>query len=194
VVVVAAVVALATQPSGDRTVTAGPRGERLQTEREVEVPGIAEPLRVSTTSAPVHGYASFGAVPLAGGAITGAVQTTRTDGIPIVIVAVTAGPETRAVEVRGPGGTVVQGPVRDGRAMAVYELEQRDPLLVIDVVALDGSGSIRGSARVTPFIQDPISCDTNTQLVDPADPPSDPTYVAHLDAYLAAPLPAVCGG
>lgn len=174
----------------DQAVTAGPSaGERA--ERVVTVPGLASPIRTSTNAFPIEGYDSFGVVPLAGGAITGSVQTTRDDGTAIAMVAVTSGPRTEALRVQGPSGESVVA-AGEGQPLVVLELRGRDPFLVLTIEALDDSGTAIGSVRVTPFIQDPLTCDTNTQMAGGSDVPAHASYIAHLDAYLAAPLPAVC--
>jgi hypothetical protein len=187
-----AVVALSTYSSGDQTITAGPpAADAPAREHEVRVPGLG-PIRVSNTTQPVPGYRSFGAVPLAGGAITGAVETTRADGTAIAVVAVTAGPTTQAVDVRGSNGETATGTVVDGVALTVLVLERRDPFLVLEVDALDASAARLAGARVTPYIQEPVACDTNPQIVGDRDDLGTPSHVAHLDAFLTAPLPASC--
>ncbi len=157
----------------------------------MRLPGLA-PIRVSTTNAPVHGFASFGSVPLGGGAITGAVETTRADGSVVVLVAVTAGPTTRSVIIRTGDGKPHNVPVTDAGAVVSVELPAKDLSLVVEVDALDTSGAQVGMAHVAPYLQDPIACDTNPQVVGDADAATGPTRIGALDAYLAAPLPAVC--
>jgi hypothetical protein len=187
-----AVVALSTYSSGDQTITAGPpAADAPAREHEVRVPGLA-PIRVSNTAQPVAGYRSFGAVPLGGGAITGAVETTRADGTVVAVVAVTAGPMTQAVDVRGSNGETATGTVADGVALTVLVLERRDPFLVLAVEALDASATKIAGARVTPYIQEPVACATNPQIVGHRDEMGAPSHIAHLDAFLTAPLPASC--
>jgi hypothetical protein len=194
IVAVALVVATALVPllhSREQGVAAGPPADQ-PLEHAVTVPGVRSSIRVSLTDEPVRGYRAFGSIPLGGGAVTGAVETTRADGSAIALVALTAGPTTRSMEVRGPRGEMVRTPVESGHAFVVLDLEERDSQLVLELETFDDRGATAGVVRVAPSIQDPITCDTNSQMLDDRDELGDPSYMAFLDAYLGAPLPAVC--
>jgi hypothetical protein len=186
-----------------QSVTAGLSAPQPR-EREVQVAGLDAPIRVSITRRPLAGYEDFGVVPLGDGVITGATQTTNDDGAPIALLAITLGPRTQRLVIHPSNGDplTVDTQQFDEPALIEVDLEQRDPMLTLEIEALDASGFSVGSARVTPFVQDPLTCDTNPEMteatsapggtVDADGPPGGATYVSHLDAYLGAPLPAVC--
>jgi hypothetical protein len=199
-----AAIALVVGRSADRQTVAARRSAPQATGREVRVAGVDATLRVSTTRLPLPGNEAFGVVPLGDDVITGAVQTSGEQGAPIALVAVTLGPRTEQLLVTpssGPSRTVDTEPLDDSAVIEV-PLERRDPMLTLAITALDARGSDVGSARVAPFLQDPLTCDTNTETaeadrageapVEPGGPPGGATYVAHLDAYHGAPVPAVC--
>jgi hypothetical protein len=191
--------------SPSQTVTAG-RTDAPAQERRVEVAGLDEPIRASTTRQPLHGYEAFGVIEVGDSTVTGAVQTTKDTGAPVVLVAVTLGPRSgQVIATPSTGKSVtVDAEQDDGFALLDLELERRDPAMTVDLEILDHAGSTIGSVRVAPFLQDPLTCDTNTEIAEaevPAEqtamrggPRGRPTFVPHLRAYLGAPLPAVCDG
>ncbi len=183
-----AIGALARGPD-DAAVTAGPppTGE----EREIRLAGLTDPVRVSETLQPVVGAEAFGAVPLGGGAITGATQTSLADGSVVVLLALTPGPRTTGLKVIGPALSESVREVVDGPTLVVIELRDRDPHLVLTVATRDADGETIASERIAPFVQDPLTCDTAMESVG-GDGPATPTYMRHLDAYLAAPLLPAC--
>jgi hypothetical protein len=184
--------------SGGAPVTAGPA--RVAAERVEQVPGLEDPVRLSTTLQPVLGTRGFGAVPLARGAITGATQTTFNDGFgPVtVLLAVTPGPDTARIEVTGDGLVAPVHRELDGPTLLVIELPTKDPHLVLGVAAVGGDGAVVGTARITPFSQDPLDCHNLIEStgLDSAGPEGEisPTYIAWLDAHLTAPVLPACDG
>ena len=162
--------------------------------REVDVRGIQDAIRMSMTTHPLPETRSFGSIPLADGAITGATQTTLDDGTVVVLVAVTPGPHTSTVAIVGPGGEPVRAAVGAEAVLLTLLLDAWDPSVVIDVRALDDSEALLAAARVVPFSQSPLTCETNTEQVGEGTATADPTRIPHLDAFLGAPLPASCDG
>jgi hypothetical protein len=174
---------------GDSTNVASPRDVSV---REVRVPGLHDAIRLSTTAQPVAEVRSFGSITLAGGAVTGATQTMLDDGSVVVLVAVTPGVRTADIEAVPPGGVPVRAVADEGPLLITVPLEDWDPQVVIEVRALDDAGDVLSASRVAPFAQNPLTCETNTKIVGDSAARVGPTRVPHLDAFLAAPLPASC--
>jgi hypothetical protein len=146
---------------------------------------------MSLTERPVAGAETFGSIPLAGGALTGATQTTQDDGRSLVLLTISPSGETATIEASiAPGASSVRRDV-DGPSLLTLRLPDRDPHLVITVTALTSDGDPIAQARVAPFVQDPLDCHTVPRLVG-GSRAAEPTYMAHLDAFLAAPVLPAC--
>jgi hypothetical protein len=161
-------------------------------ERSISIPGIAQQLRISATDGPLAAARSFGAIPLAGGAITGVSLTHRDDGSVVAIAAVTTGSGTYGIAVSTAGTSRAYGHISGGVALAVLPVPRWDPDLVLDVAALDRRGYTIESVRVVPSPQSAISCSAATRAGAPAGEDAKPTFVEERNAYLGAPLAPTC--
>lgn len=138
------------------------------------------------------------------GVVTGVTQTTNDDGVPIALVAITLGPQTARLVIGPSNGEplTVDTEQFEGLALVQVDLEQRDPMMTREIEAVDASGFSVGSARVTPFVQDPLTATPTRRCPKPTVLPAGPSMsVARRAApptsrsstpIWGAPLPAVC--
>jgi hypothetical protein len=77
-------------------------------------------------------------------------------------------------------------------ATAVLPLKEWSTDVVIDVAALDGHGYTIESVRVAPSLQESISCAGDAAAADEPLETLGPTFVEDRNAFLGAPLRAVC--
>lgn len=178
----------ASGPRDRSAVAAGPP----PTQRAVRVDGIRDPIWVSETNLPLPGNESYGAIPLADGAITGGVETDLADGARVALVVVHPGAATRLIRTTVDDGPPVVHEAHGSTQLIQLPIGELRVDRVVVVEALGSDGAALGVARVATNLQSPISCDISNDEVGATGEISAPTRMAGFDAYLGAPMIPVC--